>query len=274
MLWSEPQEDMFGEAELPVLHRGDRPAFDLTEALLRTVDRQILPSLMAGRGASAPSRAALADHCAARIAAGDGAALTRALTEARRRGVLPEQVCLTLLTDVARRLGELWLEDRCSFVDVTEGVQLAQRALFDLGPAFGPIRPGARCGSVLLGTAPGEQHGFGAAMVGEFFHRAGWNVGLAPLPSVAAWTRAVAEESFDVAGISLGRDEGLSETAALIAAIRRASRNPRIAVLVGGPAFIKHPHRAFEIKADATAADAADAVRQATALLDRPGRVA
>lgn len=273
MLWSESVARTVGGEG----HAGD-PAPSalgkarLSDALIQTFSREVLPGLAAGRASPALSRTALAEHCAARIAAGDAAALSRALADARARGSIPEQLCLTLLTDVARRLGEMWQDDRASFVDVTLGVQMAQRALMDLAPAFAVPAPGLPTGRLLLGGAPGEQHGFGQAMVGEFFRQAGWDVALCPLATAAGWARAAALEHFDVAGISLGRDDGMEELAALIAAVRRASRNRSIAVLVGGPAFLRHAHRAFGIGADATAADAAEAVRQASALLGLPGR--
>ncbi len=269
MSWSDSASSAVSEREAQPAAPARAAKTSFSEALQRTVQRAVLPSLTGGRAAVDAGRAELAEHCAARIAAGDGAALSRALAEARATGLIPEQICLTLLTDVARRLGQLWLEDRCSFVDVTLGVQQAQAALIDLAPNFAPPR-GARTGRVLLGGAPGEQHLFGALLVAEFFRAAHWNVAFAPLTSAEAWLRAVAEERFDVVGLSLGRAEGMEELASLIAQLRRASRNPELRVLVGGPVFLDGAaHRAFRIGADATAPDAAAAVRAATALLPR-----
>ncbi len=276
MLWSESAESATGGRHVRHAATSQPPESSFSAALQRTVRRDVLPSLRGGRAAAEAGNAELARHCAARIAAGDGAALSRALAEARAKGVIPEQVCLTLLTDVARRLGELWLDDRCSFVDVTLGVRQAQVALMDLAPGFVPPR-GGRVGRVLLGGAPGERHGFGALMLAEFFRVAGWDVALAPLPTAEAWLRAAAEQRFDVVGLSLGRDEGLEELASLVGQLRRASTNPELRVLVGGPAF-QGPaaHRAFRIGADATAPDAAAALRAAAELLPlgSPGRTA
>lgn len=276
MLWSESAESAVSgrPARHAAPNRASQSSF--SAALQRTVRRDVLPSLRGGRPAAEARQTELAEHCATRIAAGDGAALSRALAEARATGIIPEQICLTLLTDVARRLGEMWSDDRCSFVDVTLGVQQAQAALVDLAPGFVPARVG-RVGRVLLGGAPGEQHGFGTLMVAEFFRRAGWDVALAPLPTAEAWLRAAAEQRFDVVGLGLGRDEGIEELASLIGRLRRTSRNPELRVLVGGPAFQgAAAHRAFRIGADATAPDAAAAVRAAAELLPLglPGRAA
>jgi len=273
MLMTEPSAATWDAPDVAHCALGGLSKSSLSAVLRRTFSRDVLPGLAAGMGGAAPSLAALAEHCAARLAAGDAETLSRGLTEARQTGVLPEQVCLTLLTDVARRLGEMWDSDRVSFVDVTLGVQQAQRALLDLAPSFTPPM-GLRTGRLLLGGAPGEQHGFGTAMVGEFFRHAGWDVALCPLNTQEAWERAAGLEAFDVAGLSLGCGEGMEALAAAIAGIRRASLNRSIAVIVGGPAFIGQPHRAFQIGADATAGDAAQAVRQASALIGSPRRPA
>lgn len=267
MLWSESAEGDVGERTGRPAPPAPRREASFSEAVQRTVRCDVLPSLKGVRAGDEAGRAELAAHCATRIVAGDGAALSRGLAEARAKGLIPEQICLTLLTDVARRLGQLWLEDRCSFVDVTLGVQQAQAALINLAPGFAPPR-GARTGRALLGGAPGEQHLFGALVVAEFFRAAHWDVAVAPLTTAEAWLRAVGEERFDVVGLSLGRDEGMEELASLIAQLRRASRNPELRVLVGGPAFLDGAaHRAFRIGADATAPDAAAAVRAAQRLL-------
>ena len=50
--------------------------------------------------------------------------------------------------------------------------------------------------------------------------------------------------------------------------MRRASCNPAIGVMVGGPAFTRSPHLAALVGADATAADGQQAVVQARTLLD------
>ncbi|MBY0335815.1 MAG: cobalamin B12-binding domain-containing protein [Acetobacteraceae bacterium] len=238
----------------------------LLDLLARTLDRQVLPQVAAALPQS-PAWPTLARLTAERLVAGQDGALAAAVEEAKRQDGKPEHICLTLLTDIARELGQLWSEDRCSFVDVTLGVMQAQEALLALAPRFATQPNLARGRSALLGAAPGDQHGFGIAMVGEFFRQAGWLVVAAPQDGAEAWERAVSGHWFDVAGISLAGEDGLAAVGSLIARLRRHSRNPTLAVMVGGPFFARHPQRAAEVQADATAADAADAVRQAAALL-------
>jgi methanogenic corrinoid protein MtbC1 len=75
-------------------------------------------------------------------------------------------------------------------------------------------------------------------------------------------------EWFDVLGISVGVDARLDWLKSGIAAVRHASRNRAIGVLVGGPVFASDPSLAARVGADATAADGRRAAEIAEALLN------
>lgn len=185
----------------------------------------------------------------------------------RRRGISVEDLYLKLLTPVARRLGELWEQDLCSFSDVTIGLGRLQQVLRNLGHSCGDgMDRQAKGLSILLAPCPGEQHSFGLAMVGEFFRRAGWQVkgGVATIDAVAL----VSSENFDVIGLSLGTDVLRAEMAKCIQEVRAASRNPGLLVLVGGPAFLANPGLVSELRADAMAADGKEAPHIVESLLD------
>jgi methylmalonyl-CoA mutase cobalamin-binding subunit len=97
--------------------------------------------------------------------------------------------------------------------------------------------------------------GIGVVMVGEFFRRSGWDV------SGGAWESGddapgmVAGEWFDVVGLSLGAAIHIDALTRCIAAIREASRNRDIAVMVGGPIFAAQPGLVKQVGADAMASD-------------------
>jgi methanogenic corrinoid protein MtbC1 len=244
---------------------GEGVSHDLLEMLAKTLDRQVLPKVAAALP-GAPAMLPIARLCAERLVLGQADAFARALAEANRAGSKPEQICLTLLTDVARELGRLWEQDRCSFVDVTLGICQAQEALFRLAPSF--ATPSFGHGrSILIGPVPGEQHGFGVSMVAEFFRQGGWVVAAAPLDGAAGWERAVAGTWFDVVGLSLGSADHLAGLRTLIASLRRRSSNPALAVMVGGPLLVHRPELVREVGADATAADAGEALCVAHSLL-------
>ena len=116
----------------------------------------------------------------------DDAAASLAYVEAlRARGIPLERLYLDLFAVVARRLGQLWTEDLCSFADVTVGLVRLQGLVREYSPAFMPSVEGRDPRrSALLIPVPGEQHTFGLAMVAEFFLRAGWEVHSDPMISV------------------------------------------------------------------------------------------
>ena len=74
--------------------------------------------------------------------------------------------------------------------------------------------------------------------------------------------------AFTVIGFSVGSNHTLDRLATLIRKVRRASRNPSIGIMVGGPIFLKDPSLAALIGADTTAADGREAVHRAHGLLD------
>ena len=71
----------------------------------------------------------------------------------------------------------------------------------------------------------------------------------------------------DVAGFSIGSMSRLDGLAHCIRSVRRASHNPDLYVMVGGPLFLAQPDLVTRVGADAAATDAASAVRQAGGLL-------
>ena len=137
------------------------------------------------------------------------------------------------------------------------GVGRLQQAMRQLSPGLATRPPsGAQPRRILLLPSPGEQHTFGMVMVGDFFRSAGWDVSGGPQPNLDA-AAAVRRDWFDVVGFSLAVEVHLPRLGPAIAAVRKASVNPSIGVLVGGPIFLSHPGLAAEVGADAVAVDGA-----------------
>ncbi|MFZ1428352.1 MAG: cobalamin B12-binding domain-containing protein [Geminicoccaceae bacterium] len=205
-----------------------------------------------------------------------GLVLTRDTAMARNfveemhgRGTPVETLYLDLLAPTARRLGELWCEDNCNFTDVTVGLGRLQEVLHELSPLFrAEVEPHERGRRVLLVPVPGEQHSFGLHMVAEFFRRTGWDVWSgSQISSGSDLVQLVRSEWFAVVGLSLACETRVDALATGIRALRRASRNRAIGVLVGGPLFIDHPELVARVGADATAIDGGQAPMQAQNLL-------
>lgn len=229
--------------------------------LARTIELEIIPRLMLAHRAqqepaamAGPASNVTEDDVkqfARLVLAHDEYVALASVQTYRERNVSVERIFVELLAPTARYLGHLWDEDLCNFTDVTVGLGRLQRVLRELSPAFGrgvehPLQ-GRR---VLLLPSPGEQHTFGLVMVGEYFSRAGWDVTGGAWAAGADAAAMVGAEWFDAVGFSLGAEVHVPALANAISAVRHASCNRELAILVGGPIFTIHPEFIAMVGAD------------------------
>jgi methanogenic corrinoid protein MtbC1 len=169
-----------------------------------------------------------------------------------------------LLGPAARLLGVMWERDTCDFMSVTLGVYRLDQIMRETALA-GQMEPLGHAyeNRILLLPAPGEQHSFGLGMVSDAFREGGWCVRSGPAVSRAQLARLVKDEWFDVIGLSVTTDRWLKGLPSCIRAVRKASCNPGVFIMVGGHAIISHSERTRFLGADAAAADARDALQQA-----------
>jgi methanogenic corrinoid protein MtbC1 len=186
-----------------------------------------------------------------------------------QRGATPAMLYLGVITQAARQLGEMWEDDRTDFAVVTIGLGRLQQIVRALSPGFQTAAVGrsAHADTVLLLPAPGEQHTLGLVILSEFFQREGWHLLGGPVSTALDAAGIVRDHCVDVAGFSLGSLNHLDALTACIRAVRKASRNRYLAVMVGGPLFLQRPELVTRVGADSTAADAQTAVRQARGFL-------
>ncbi len=188
-------------------------------------------------------------------------------------GCQVETIFMDLLAPAARHLGYLWEIDRCDFTEVTVAVGRMQQVLRDLSPAFGSVvEYPVDARRILLAPAPSEQHTFGLSMVADFFRRAGWEVVGGTGGPQADIGEQVAAEWFDVVGFSVGSETRVDWLKAAISAVRSASRNTAVSVMVGGPVLTVRPSLAEQVGADVGATDGTQAPAQAEALLAKRAR--
>lgn len=247
--------------------------------LVRTIESEIIPRLMAAH----QGQAALADLPEIDIRedeVGDftDIVLSSEATICRQyidsileRGVPLQSVYLNLLAPAAQRLDAMWVADHCDFTQITVALWRMQQLMYDLSPAFqsdiGGL--GTESRKILLTPIPGSQHTLGILMVAEFFRRAGWYVWGEPLASRERMIDAIADEHFDVVGVSIGSQAQLAELKRFVSDLRSASKNPAIQVLAGGPLLNKHPEFSDHLGADGTAKDAETAVQRAEELMQQ-----
>ena len=260
-------------------HLSSRSRSERLERLERTIENELVPRLLTSHrvGPVSPNMAAAAARVLSESDVATFVAAVRSQDDSRgaqfvrsvlEEGATVESVYLDLLAPSARRLGSMWDNDECDFVEVTVALGRMQRLLRDLSQVFlaesGHAEP---IGNILLTCVPGEQHTLGIIMVGEFLLRDGWRVLVG-----APWTESdllsmIATEWYDVIGFSVGTESRLSVLRRDIRRLKQASRNPNVQVMVGGQLFAEDPSLAEQVGANAIALDAREAPATARSLL-------
>ncbi len=247
--------------------------------LAKAVEYEILPRLMlahrlvqdtptlAQPGTSAISPTEVFEF-ARLVRYADDERLREEVARLRQRGVPLTGILMDLFAPVARHLGVLWERDLCDFQEVTLALGRLHQLLRDNSPPpaahFSAKHP-----SILLAPCPGEQHTFGLATVAEFFVQAQWNVSAGFMSEDTPPARLVQEQWFDVVGLSLGSTSLLPALLSCLKDLRKASMNPQIFIILGGPIFTLHPEYAAQLPVDAVVTDGSAAPAMAAQLLAR-----
>ncbi len=154
--------------------------------------------------------------------------------------------CMWVSEPAARDLGDLWASDEVSEFDVTLGLGRLQQSFRKLClEADHNERPLERMqGRILIAPLPGEQHLMGAVFDAEMMWREGWDTRCEFPENTAALTKLVKREWFDVVDLSLSlafnREDWMPRMASTISAVRSASLNPALVVVVRGRVFFDH----------------------------------
>jgi methylmalonyl-CoA mutase cobalamin-binding subunit len=169
-----------------------------------------------------------------------------------------------VLAPAAHLLGEMWERDTCDFVTVTLGIYRLDQLMKETAFAGqGEIPINGFDHRILLLPAPGEQHSFGVGLVADTFRQGGWCVHSGPAVGRAQLLRLVRQDWFDVIGFAVSSDRWLKGLPACIRAVRAASCNRGVFIMVGGPAILNHCERTRFLGADGTAPTAHEALAQA-----------
>ena len=181
-----------------------------------------------------------------------------------RDGLSHETIFMQLITPAARYLGVAWETDTADFVQVTNGLMRMHEITHRIGFEYqaGPRKPGPR-NRIMLACAPGSQHILGLTIVSEFFNKEGWQTVVEISSSAEGLIHAAANEWFDVIGISVAIESQLDGLETLVAGIRNASQNAKVAILLGGPIFTLRHFDATEFGACEICTDPKVAVRLA-----------
>lgn len=186
-----------------------------------------------------------------------------------RDGASANAVFTDVLSPSARLLGALWQRDKCSFADVTLGLSAIHRVLYREADRLGrEIDARSHDHAILITPLPGENHIFAASLLAEYFRAALWMVRSGIGESKSAIVQIVRRQPFDVVGVTVSSVHKIPACKQLISEIREHSLNPNIKILTGGPPFIESEVTCDDVNSDATAMDAANAVRVARAVCE------
>jgi MerR family transcriptional regulator, light-induced transcriptional regulator len=177
---------------------------------------------------------------------------------------------LDILAPAARLLGQWGEEGRISFEVVDRAVRSFEDVVskFQHDPLPNATR-GWRSGSILLSASPGDLHSFGLRMVEELFRRDGWSLTTLPAPCLKDILCEVGRNHFHVLGLSIGGVEAAAAAPALIGAVRAATLNPDLFIVVGGPAVVAGTIGPETMDADYLAIDGASAIEAMRTKLPR-----
>jgi methanogenic corrinoid protein MtbC1 len=199
--------------------------------------------------------------------------LDRALALCERldtEGVPVESLYLNLLAPAARALHQRWESDEIDFVQVTMAVSMLERLMHRMGPTTATVDGTQQLRrEVMLVPVSGSQHTLGLQMVAAFFRQAQWGVWSASSLTVGDLQHAVSQRWFDVVGFSIGAEPQVAALARSVETVRRWSKNRHVGILAGGPVLAHRPGLAAEVGADASAADALEALIAAERLVRR-----
>lgn len=259
-----------GEAEMALA-----PSFSTSPAprerprrrrLERLVETEILPRLLASHPPGPPLREDAAAATQALLDALLGAEagnVAAACEEAAAACASESRLMLDVLAPTARRLGALWEEDACDFLTVSHALDRLRVLLCELELRAEPRRRAAP--AMLLLTAPGETHAFGADMAAELFRRDGWEVERADSRGL----RLFAKRRFAALGVSCSCERALADLPGFLAAARAQTCATQAPIILGGALFLDAPALAGEIGADFAATDSEATRRISRALLER-----
>ncbi len=256
------------------------PNLERMRLLVSAVEAQVIPRLVIAHRSAASSGISLPEPPAARARAEEVEACVRQLLdpgagpivgyaeELIARGVTLDAIYLEIFAPAARRLGDMWDHDECTFTDVTIALGRLQQTLRRFSAHFRPEAPeGEPWRQALFAAVPGEQHTFGLSMIVQYFLRAGWDASMLPSPAGDEVLRLVQQENIALVGLSMARESHAPILKALIGRMRGVSRNSGLRVIVGGFAFASRPELVAAVGADGTATDAKQAVNLAQQLV-------
>ena len=240
---------------------------DAVEALAREVVRRLAFRMPRKIPLESLPTAAEIDILCAALLSDDDAAADRIITEARRDGVPVDAIYLGYVAGAARLLGQMWEDDRASFVQVTLASGRLYRIIRGLRHIVGPtIVRGRHQRPALFALVPGETHSLGIEIATDLFRREGWDVDLSMHASHDGLLEQAEERSYRAVVLVAHSDRMIAPLTKLVLALRIAQ--PLAHVVVAGNILNHDPDVSKLVGADAVIEDIETAVATLRAIVD------
>lgn len=192
---------------------------------------------------------------------------SRMIVEAVEQGTPIRDIYLMVFQPVQRELGRLWQVGAISVAQEHYCTAATQMVISQLYPYLFTQQPGSEHTLVATCVA-GDLHEIGVRMVADFFEMAGWDTHYLGASTPTGSLLALIEERRpDVLAVSATITTHVGAVKALIARVRETAIGRSLRVMVGGYPFNLAPELAGWVGADATAADAQQAIDRASAFI-------
>lgn len=170
------------------------------------------------------------------------------------QGWTGEALLSLLIEPAARGLGDAWLRDDCTELDLTIGLSMLQLAGHTARSSSSPQSIRNSKYRVLLATAPGESHMFGTALLAHQMLDAGWQVDMAFPDSDEALANQLRDQHPDALDLGLSdalqRPHALARLRETIGHTRLVTSNFPTVISVGGRLFAEAAASAGMVGAD------------------------
>lgn len=165
-----------------------------------------------------------------------------------------DAIVTLLIEPTARALGDAWLADDCSELDLTIGLSMLQLAGHAVRHHVGKRSIRNSRYSILLATAPGERHMLGATILADQFTDAGWRVDMAFPETDEALVKQLGAQHHDAVDIGLSdampRHHALPRLRMTVDHTRLAVPDQPTVISVGGRLFAEAAATAGSVGAD------------------------
>ena len=185
---------------------------------------------------------------------GDDLGINKMIASLTEKGWDGDAILTYLIEPTARALGDAWLSDDCTELDLTIGLSILQLAGHAIRNAPSPEMLRQSRYTILLATAPGEPHALGTSLLADLFTDAGWHVDMAFPDSNQALANQLVAQQPDALDIGLSealpRQHTLARLRETVERSRFAAPDSLTVVSVGGRLFADALATAENVGAD------------------------